>query len=451
MRAVFAAWLMMLLLPFGAFAAPSFDIQTVPVGSAKLPAWLVTRSAVPVISVVLQFRQSGYAYDDETRQGRAMLTAQLLQEGAGVRDAASFQEALESHAIELSAGVDEDFLTVRLSTLRENADLAFALLADAVTKPRFDPEAIERLRRRDLSMLRRLEEEPGYKAGRLWRSVVYANHPYRFSSHGTPEGLAALKRDDLTAFAARHLTRGALMISVSGDASAEDVMRWLAPLVNGLPSAANPPIPEVPQALALSTPAPLTEPMALPQTQVIFSLPGLPRSDPSYFTLMLLNQVVGGDGGLSSRLGQAIRDQKGLAYSVSSHLDTNAASAQWIGSFATRNEQANAALQTLYGELVRLGNDGITEAELADAKSYLIGSLAVSLDGTGPMAGFLALLQRHDLGQDYFTTRTQRLSAVTRQQVNELAARMFLRRVPTVAAVGAPSPALEGQKGPAQR
>ncbi len=440
----------LLLLPMMA-RAEGIDIQAVPVGTAELPAWLATRASVPVISVVLQFRKAGYAYDDEAHQGRAMLTAQLLQEGAGTRDAAAFQELLEARAIELSAGVSEDETTVRMTTLRDNADLAFALLTDAVTKPRFDAEAVERLRRRDLSNLRRLEEEPGYQAGRLWRSVVYAHHPYRFARQGTAEGLAALKREDLAAFASQHLNREALLISVSGDANAQEVARWLEPLVNALPENARPLIPDLAQAPPLSTPAPLTQPMALPQTQVIFSTPGLPRSDPNYFPLMILNQVIGGGGGLSSRLGVAIRDHKGLAYSVSSGLDTNAASSQWVGGFATRNDQANAALQIFYDELKRLGEGGITEEELADAKSYLIGSLAVSLDGTGPTADFMALLQRQNLGIDYFTTRTARLNAVTRAQVNAMAQKMFLRRLPVVVAVGTPKPTLEGPAAPPQR
>ena len=408
--------------------------------SPALEAWFVPNHTAPVISLVVQFPKSGYAYDPEKKQGLAFLASQLLMEGAGSYDAIAFQQLLDANAIQLSADVDEDRLSIRVTTLREKANVAFALLRDVVAQPRFDAEAVDRLKVRIASDIRRLEESPSYLAGKLWRQTVYQDHPYHHSKRGEANSVSTLTREDLLAWQKQHLTSGSIQIAISGDTNETEVQRLLVPVVQSLPV-------QVADAAALPfstmklTPKPLVQQFKGPQTQFIFSYPGLTRQDPQYFTLMVLNQILGGQS-MGSRLSGAIRDRGGMAYSVNTVIDTNAASAMLMGFFSTRNARASEAFTLMMQEIVKLATGGATDEEVNNAKSYLIGSLPVQLDGTESMASFIAVLQRHELSRDYFTTRDAALQAVTRQDVNKLAHRMLLT-IPMVVAVGAPEKSIE--------
>ena len=442
------AIVLVVLLSAPAVAAPSSDavhpieptIAMVKLEAApEVPVWLVEAHRVPMVSLQLQFARAGFAYDPADKQGQAMMAAQLLTEGAGSHDAAEFQKLLESHAIQLSASVDEDGTMVRLSTLKEHAPLAFSLMADALTKPRFDADALARLQRLADTTLHQLEEDPGYVASRAWRAKAYGTHPYAQLKRGTLATVSTITTDGVREFAKRHWVRPALRVAVSGDVTPAELSAWLAPLVAALPTTAM--VPALPAATPPAQAVVESIVKDVPQTQFIFSLPALNRAHPDYFAQMVLNQMVGGDA-LSSHLAQLVRDKHGLTYGIGTAIDTNAAGALWVGSFSTRNTKAAEALGLVRNCLSDSVKKGFSAQEIREAKDYLQGSLATQLDGTLAMAEFLATLQRYGLTPDYFHTRTARIEAVTAADIHRLAVQMFAGTPLVVVAVGSPMPAL---------
>ncbi len=134
-------------------------------------AWLVEEHVLPLVAVKIAFTGSGSAYDPAGKEGRSNMTAALLMEGAGDMDSRAFNEALENNAIELNFGTDEDLFRASLESLSEHKEKAFSYLGMALTKPRFDDSALERVRSQTLSLLTQEEQEPGYLLHRGWQQA----------------------------------------------------------------------------------------------------------------------------------------------------------------------------------------------------------------------------------------------------------------------------------------
>ena len=198
-----------LLLPA---AAHAITVKTV-AGPTGVETWLSEEHALPLIAVSVSL-PAGSAYDPNDKQGLAALTASLLDEGAGDMPADAFKQAMESRAIKLSASAERDFIVVSLTTLKENADEAFRLLSLALAHPRFDAEAVERMRVSLLADLKQQEQNPSTIASKAWFAAYFGNHPYGRATSGTVAGLNAIKADDIKAFAAEHLVRDRVKVAV---------------------------------------------------------------------------------------------------------------------------------------------------------------------------------------------------------------------------------------------
>jgi len=159
-------------------------------------AWLSEEHTIPMIAFRLSI-PGGSVYDPEDLPGVASMMSSLLDEGACDMDDAAFKEALETYAIRLGFGSGREYLSVSMSTLTENADEAFRLMALALHAPRFDDAPLERVRAQTLAGLRQDEEDPGTIAGKAWSEKYFLDHPYAHDPSGTFESVAAISRDDI--------------------------------------------------------------------------------------------------------------------------------------------------------------------------------------------------------------------------------------------------------------
>jgi len=199
-----------------ALAPPTARAMTVErlVSPGGIEAWLVRDPAVPVIAV--EFAVRGAADQDPAgKPGVANLTASALDEGAGPLDSAAFHDRLERKAIELGFRAGHDYFRGTLRTLTENRDEAFDYLRLALTEPRFDAEAVERMRAQIVSRLRRESMSPNDIANRNWWATAFPDHPYGLPVNGTLESLPRISVDDLKSYVRRALTRDHLKIAVS--------------------------------------------------------------------------------------------------------------------------------------------------------------------------------------------------------------------------------------------
>jgi zinc protease len=167
------------------------------------------------------------------------------------------------------------------------------------------------------------------------------------------------------------------------------------------------------------------------------SLPGMKRDDPDWYAAIVMNYVLGG-GGFNSRLMNEVRDRRGLAYGASSRLSYYAKGGLLTASVATRNERVAESIAIIRAQFASMAKDGVTARELAEAKQYLVGSLALSLDSTASIAGLLHQMQVDGLAPDHLTLRKDLLEKVSADDVRRVARRLLREDALTIVVVGQP-------------
>ena len=431
-RAAGAALLLLVLL--APLRARAVEVERV-VSPQGIEAWLVEAHAAPFLTMQFAFR-GGTKLDPEGREGLAEFVSALFNEGAGDMDARAFQNALDDNAVRMSfdAGIDE--LDGTLQTLTERQDRAFELLALALNAPRFDADAVERVRAQQLAGLERDAKDPRAMAQKLWYRAAFADHPYARPPEGAPESVRAITVADLRSWVAARLARDVLAIGVAGDIDAATLGPLLDRVFAGLPAHA------APASVAKTVPDAagevLVERMPQPQSLVMWGQRGLARDDPDYYVAYVMNHILGG-GGFTSRLTEEVREKRGLAYGVYSYLLPLDDAPLLMGGVATQNERVAESLDIVRAEYARLRDGGVSAAELADAKTYITGSFALSLDSNREIAGRLVGMQTADLGIDYLDRRNGLIEAVTVADVGRVAHALLAPERFTVVVVGDPA------------
>ena len=427
-----------LILVAAAFVAPTaaraIDIQKV-VSDKGVVAWFVPDRSVPLVAVSFAFRDAGSATDPDGKEGLAEMVSGLLDEGAGDLPSQAFQTALEEIAAKLSFDASRDRFSGRLLTLASERDRAFALLRLALNSPRFDDRPVERIRGQMQAGLQQQAEDPQHIAGEIWRKTVFPDHPYAKPSDGTAATVAAIAADDLRRFVKARFGRDRLVVGVVGDIEVAELRRRLDEIFGDLP-ATTPPI-DIPEARLAGAGRTLVVEKPIPQSIIVLGHGGISRDDPDWYAATLVNRVFGG-GGLSSRLYEEVREKRGLAYSVYSYLNPLQYGAIIAGGTATQNPRAGESLDVILAEWKKLSENGITEAELQTAKDYTNGSFPLRLDSSRGIADILVAIQFSRLGIDYLGKRRDLINAVTLDQANRVARRLYRPEALTVVVVGKP-------------
>jgi zinc protease len=373
--------------------------------------------------IALEFVIRGSADQDPAdKPGLANLTASLLDEGAGPYDAMSFHARLERSAIEIGFRAGRDYLRGNLRTLRENRDEAFDYLRLALTQPRFDAEAVERMRTQLMSRLRRESVSPTDLANRNWWATAFPAHPYGRPVEGTLESLPRITVDDMRAYSARVLARDTLKVAIVGDVDAETAGILLDRTFGKLPARAE--LDQVTRVAAQGLGRRIVIKLDVPQAAVSFGGPGVSRSDPDFMAAYIVNHILGG-GSFSSRLYREVREKRGLAYGISDSLVWLNQTALMIGHTATRADATGKTIEIIEQEVHRLAEEGPTEEELVKAKSYLKGSFVLGLDSSNAVASQLVQMQLDNLGIDYIERRASLIDGVTLADARRVAKRLL--------------------------
>ena len=359
----------------------------------------------------------------------------MLDEGAGDLTAKQFQERAEEIAMRMSFEDSRDAFYGSFETLTENRDKAAALLALALGKPRFDADAVERVRGQLQASLAYAARDPNRVASEQWAAMAFPGHPYGRPAAGTPASLKAISRDDIAAFWSRTFARDNLRVVVVGDIDAATLAGLLDRVFGQLPAKAQlkPVAPTEPASLEKQK---VIE-MAVPQSVARFGLPAMPRNDKDFITAFVLNTILGG-GSMSSRLYEEVREKRGLAYSVHTSVQPYKQTSIFAGGVATKNEEIAQSLDVIRAELTRFAAEGPTDKELADAKSYLTGSFALRFDSNAKIANQLLWIQQEELGLDYVDRRNGEIEAVTLADIKRVAKRLFDGKELIVTIVGRP-------------
>ena len=431
---------MMMRLALGLVAALAFalparagvDIKEI-ASPGGIEAWLVEEHQIPFVALELRFK-GGASLDAPGKRGAINLMTALLEEGAGDMDAREFARATESLAASFRNRASDDTVSVSAKFLTENRDQAIALLRETLINPRFDAEAIERVRAQVLSGLRSDLKDPNAIAGRAFDAAVFGTHPYASSKDGTIESVTALSRDDILAAHAATMARDRLYVSAVGDITAEELGAMLDALFADLLAAGAP----MPGKADPQFSGDLTViDFDTPQSVVVFGQRGLPIDHPDFFAAYVVDIILGG-GSFESRLMTEVREKRGLTYGVYSYLVGKDLADIWMGSVASANDRVAEAVAVIRDEWQRMHDSGVTAKELEDAKTYLTGAYPLRFDGNGPIANIMANMQVADMPLDYITTRNEKVEAVTLEQANRVARELLDPENLTFVVVGRP-------------
>lgn len=396
-------------------------------------AWLVQEESIPFVALELRFK-GGASLDLPGKRGATNLMTGLLEEGAGDLDSRAFSERAESLAASFEFDVSDDAVSISARFLTENQDEALALLRDAITQPRFDPESIDRVKAQLVSMIRSDAQDPDTMVGAAFNSMVFGDHPYGSAIEGTEESVAALTRDDLIAAHKGALARDRVYVGAAGDISAEELAAVLDKLLADLPETGTPQAADV----AVSTEAGVTVvPFDVPQSVAIFGHEGIARDDPDFFAAFVLNEILGG-GGFEARLMEEVREKRGLTYGVYSYLVPKDHAALYLGRVSSANDRIAEAIAVIRDEWTKIAENGVTDEELSIAKTYLTGAYPLRFDGNGPIANILVGMQMDGLPVDYVNTRNAQIEAITLDDVKRVAARIFKPEALHFVVVGQP-------------
>lgn len=405
-----------------ALQSRSGPAEVVPVvSSGGIEAWQVRSSFVPLVALAFAF-EGGAAQDPPGREGAIQLLARLLDEGAGPYRSDAFQERLAEHAIELTFTSGPDALGGSLKTLVAHADEAFALLRLALTEPRFDEDAVERVRAQTLAGLRYQANDPGTVASRRFVADAFPGHPYGHPSSGTIESVAAVTRDDLVALHRRIVATARLKIAAVGDLGENELATRLDATFGDLPK--EPALsPIAPVAMAGRGRRQVVD-LDVPQSVIRFGFEGASWRDPDFIPAYVLNHILGG-GAFTSRLFQEVRERRGLAYSVGTSLVSYRRAAMTWGYTATKNERVHECLDVIAQEMLKLRETGPSDEELEKAKAYLTGSYALSFDTSTKIAHQLVQIAFEELGLDYIRRRNDLVAAVTQADIRRVSERVI--------------------------
>lgn len=397
----------------------SVDIQEV-TSPGGINAWLVEESAVPFTALEIRF-QGGGSLDRPGKRGAANLMSALIEEGAGDLDAQAFAAARDDLAASMRFDVSRDAFSISVRFLTENQDEAIALLKLAITEPRFDQDAVDRVREQILSGLRSDLTDPGTIASNILNEMTYGLHPYATSLDGTIESVSALTRDDVQTAFRDILVKDRVFVGAAGDISADELGAMLDSLLGDLPEGGA----SLPERAEVGLTGGITiENVDVPQSVVLFGHAGIERDDPDFFAAFVANEIFGGSG-LQSRLSYEVREERGLTYGIGSYLINWDYSSMVLGQFATANDRVAEAIDVVLDEWSKVATDGVTEEELESTKTFLTGAYPLRFDSNASIARILVGMQMNGWPIDYIDTRNSKVKAVTLEDVKRVAPRLY--------------------------
>lgn len=387
--------------------------------SNGLPVWIVEQHEVPVASVSLVIR-SGATADPAGKFGLASLTANMLDEGAGTRDALALADAIDFLGASIGTGAGFDASTVSLYSPIARLDEALALMADIAIRPAFSDKELERLRKERLTSLSQIKDNPPAIGAVAFPRLVYGtSHRYGTGLAGTAASVAGLTADDLRAFHTQHFHPGNAHLIVVGDVRPDVVMASLEKTFGAWP-----------KATTMTAPAALMAPEPRARTVYLIDKPGaaqsiirigwtgVPRSTPDYYALQVLNTILGGS--FTSRLNTNLRETHGYAYGASSTFDMRLNTGPFVAAANVQTDKTAESLTEFFKELANIAKPMSAE-ELDKAKNYLALGFPQDFETTQDIASKLTEQVIYNLPDGVFNEYVAKIQAVTAADVERVA------------------------------
>ncbi len=386
--------------------------------SNGITVYLAEDHALPLVRGVA-YVEAPSVYDPPGKTGLASFTAQLLRDGgAGGRTPDAIDEQLAYLGASVEASSSDVYAAVSFSALASNVDQVLPLWQDVLTRPDFAQGRIDIERQRQLEAIRRVVDNPVQLAVREFSYRVAEGHPS--GAYPTADTIDAIQRSDLVAFHDAYYAPASTVVAITGDFDAAQMLgtleatlgTWRHPLKSA---------PQLPAFNQHPTPKVYFVQKDVQQSIILVGQPAMKAYTPSYNAFTVANQILGA-GGFTSRLFTDIRTKRGLAYSTGSQLTQGF---DYPGTFLTyaftRADATGQVLHLLLDEIGRLGTDGVTPAEVAQAREQIVNQALFRDTSVAATTERTARVQLLGLPDGYFQTFLNTVQGITPAEVQAAA------------------------------
>jgi zinc protease len=437
---------------------PAWELPPPPAPDARVvPEGALTRGELPngMRVLVLQDRRlprvalgvtlrRGAASEPLAQAGLALYMAELMERGAGGRDALALAEAVDRLGASLSVSSGWDSTTVGVAGLSRDLDALFAILGDVTLRPRFDAGEAKRARDETLASLEQAKDDPHTLIGWSLARALYPEHRYGLPRDGTPATAAKLDAARAREFHRRLFLPNDAILWASGDVELAPFLALATEVFGGwAPGPVLEPGPPPPDPAPAQRRIVIVDRPDLEQARIALGHEGIARTDPERVSVSLMNDLLGGSG-FSSRLMAALRAEAGLTYSVGSGFSMRRARGPFSVSTFTRVPEVRRALDLTLSEVERFRREPPDEAELQDARALAVGEFSLGLESSDAVLAALVDLDVYGLPDDSLDTYRARVRATTPAEVAELASRLLHPERAAIVLVG-PAEALRPQ------
>jgi len=397
---------------------------------------LVENPSLPTVSITASVL-AGARYDPESKAGQAIMVSRLLDEGTENRTSLEIADAIES----VGGAIDTDGSFERIialaGVLNKDVDLGLELLSDLLIHPIFPQEYVDKEKERTLAEIVSAQDRPQVVAGWAFNELVYQDHPLHRPSHGYPNTVERLTRDDLLDFHRRYFVPNNVILSVVGDFQVPELLpkiqkafgEWEAKNVI-FPTSLEPSRQNAKRVKFITMPA--------QQLNIYLGHLGVTRTNPDYYALQVLDTILGGGAGFTARIPQRLRDELGLAYTTFASITMTAGldPGRFVAFIGTSPENMKLAIDELLKEIRRIIEEPVTAQELQDAQDYLTGGFVFAFESSPQIARFLVHAQVYGLGFDFIEKYPQYVRAVTVDDVSRVARKYLDSENYTLVVVG---------------
>jgi len=372
----------------------------------------------PLVSVRALVR-SGADHDVAALAGLASMTAEMLDEGAGSRDAIRLAEDLGVLGAALGAGADWDATYISLDVLSRNTEASLEIFGDVTARPTLPADGLERVRAERLNEILQQRNEPAAIAGKRFAGLLYGSGPYGNSIIGSAESAARIALDDVQRFYREHYVPNNSSVVISGDIDAARAIDLLTRDLGDWTRRPEPPRPTPqPRKIEASRIYVIDRPQAV-QSEIRVGHLGVARSTEDYFALSVMNAIFGGV--FNSRINLNLRERHGYTYGARSQFAFRREAGPFVVAAPVRNEVTRESVSEMLTELRRIRTGDIEDRELDDTKSYLMGVFPATVQTASDIASRLIDMELYGLPEDYFDRYRENIASITKDDITRVA------------------------------
>lgn len=379
---------------------------------------------LPLVSFRLLVSGAGTAFEPAELDGLANFTADMLLKGAGKMTADEIAEAIDFMGASLDFTSSEEYVLGSGECLSEHLPRLLQIAADCLISPWFPEEEFKKEQARRLDQVKAIKDNPGQAVRYYFLKAYFGSHPLGHISSGTEITLARIKLEDIRAFYKQRYRPDQVLMAVVGQIEKEKLLKlleenfgqWKA--TGAVAPASLPPLP-VPKGKTIV----LVDKPDATQAYFILGSPGHRMGDEISPAAQVMNTLWGGR--FTSWLNTELRIKRGLTYGASSSLQSWKQGGIFRASSYTRNDQLGEML-IISIDLLRKGRkEGFATEEVQSARNYILGQFPPTLETNASKAMTYVRLAFYGLGFDYYDRYLARIDKITREEVNQVAARLL--------------------------